>query len=269
MGRALGQHAAVQQRIERARQQDNYISFLKQEVQTHHSLRKKAEWEARTEAKQDLVAQQRELAEIQAAREAEVDARRQQLAEKLAAEQRAYLQEAAALQQSSPQQRRAELADMARQLATTREAERARVAEERLAQQFSEGCDLLRTLNSKRLTEQMAAQWSQQRAERLQQRAVDAEQEMQHAQDFEAYMQAYEQRYAQDQQKRKGMQAQLTELLDQQLQRREELQQEEAEQDRHEVIFMCLGCLPQHSCPMPWLLHWQACPPQTLEPFVA
>lgn len=56
------------------------------------------------------------------------------------------------------------------------------MAQEKLAQQFEESCDLLRTLNSQRITQATAAQWEGQRAERLAARAREAEQKQRHLQ---------------------------------------------------------------------------------------
>lgn len=58
------------------------------------------------------------------------------------------LQDELAHSQQTPEQRRAEIANRARKLGAAREAERQALAASLLEQQFREGCDLLRQVES-------------------------------------------------------------------------------------------------------------------------
>ncbi len=68
------------------------------------------------------------------------------------------LQEELLSSRRTPEQRRAELAERARSLAARREGERQRLAQQLLDQQFKEGCDQLRGVESKKLTMDMIHQ---------------------------------------------------------------------------------------------------------------
>lgn len=111
-----------------------------------------------------------------------------------------------------------------------------------------QNCDLLRTRQSQAITQHTAAQWGQQRAERQAARGAEADAERHAAAEFERYMGAAEARYQHDQQRRSEARAQLNSLLDEQLARREEVQREEAAQEREEVRagsgLGCWGAVP-------------------------
>jgi hypothetical protein len=110
----------------------------------------KAEFEVRTTKRivGNLVQQRFEA--LKARQEANLNQRRQRLAEKLDAEDAALREELLA-SRKTPEQRRADLAARARALAERREAERQALATQLLEQSFIRGCDVLRGENSKRL----------------------------------------------------------------------------------------------------------------------
>lgn len=83
-------------------------------------------------------------------RDADLNARRQRLFDKLAAEDMAYKQELINSKET-PEERRAKLAARARELAARREAERQELATRLMEQAFIENCDVLRETNSKRV----------------------------------------------------------------------------------------------------------------------
>lgn len=109
-----------------------------------------AEFEARTTKKivGNLVQQRYDA--LKARAEADLNARRQRLADKLDAEDLAMRQELLA-SKKTPEQRRAELAERARALAATREAERQALASTLYEKAFIQSCDVLRDENSKRI----------------------------------------------------------------------------------------------------------------------
>lgn len=109
-----------------------------------------ASFEARTTAKimNNLVQQRFEA--LKARRESNLNLRRQRLAEKLDAEERALRDELLNSKQT-PEQRRAELAARARALAAKREADRQALAQSLYERAFQENCDVLREANSKRI----------------------------------------------------------------------------------------------------------------------
>lgn len=109
-----------------------------------------AAFEARTTAKimSNLVQQRFEA--LKARRESNLNLRRQRLAEKLDAEERALREELLNSKQT-PEQRRAELAGRARALAAKREADRQALAQSLYERAFQENCDVLREANSKRI----------------------------------------------------------------------------------------------------------------------
>lgn len=93
---------------------------------------------------------QRRFEALKERREADLNARRQRLAEKLYAEDAALKQELV-MSKETPEQRRAKLAARARELAARREAQRQEAAAQLYEQAFMENCDVLRETNSKRV----------------------------------------------------------------------------------------------------------------------
>jgi len=107
-----------------------------------------AVWENNTDKKisQNLV--QKRFEELKARAEAQLDKRREKLAEKLYAEE-IMLQAELKSNQVTPEQRRAALEERARSLMAEREQERVQFAEQMLYRQWREGCDGVRAGDSK------------------------------------------------------------------------------------------------------------------------
>lgn len=183
-------------RLQAHRAEARRIESIQAVVQEHNALRGRGEWEGRSELRAAMAARAREEAaraeavqRATAARLQAEEAERRRLHEQRVAE--------AAASMPTTQQRRAQLAEQARELAARRERERAAVVEEKLAQQFTSSCDLLRSLQSQRAGQAAAGQWQRQIDER---RAADeraAGAELQGQQEFEQYMQRWEDRFQQ------------------------------------------------------------------------
>jgi hypothetical protein len=122
------------------------VPFLQEEQRATNV----ALWQARSDEKQLGLLVQRRLEALTLRREADLQARRQRLADKLFAEEQAYRQELVQSKET-PEQRRAKLAARAQALADRREAERQALARTLEEQAFVENCDVLRDTNSKRI----------------------------------------------------------------------------------------------------------------------
>lgn len=109
-----------------------------------------AHWTERQGEKLRQLDVQARFEALRARREADLDARRQQLAQKLFEEDVALKNELVSTRET-PEQRRAKLADRARALAARREGERQQLAAQLQKQAFMESCDVLRETNSKRI----------------------------------------------------------------------------------------------------------------------
>ncbi len=109
-----------------------------------------ATWQAKSDAKMRQLTVDRRFEALKERREADLNARRQRLAEKLFAEDQALKLELIQSKET-PEQRRAKLAERARVLASKREQERQELAAKLYDQAFMENCDVLRETNSKRM----------------------------------------------------------------------------------------------------------------------
>ncbi len=109
-----------------------------------------AHWQVRSDQKMKSLNVQRRLEALNLRREADLNARRERLAQLLYSEDLALKQELVSGKET-PEQRRAKLANRARDLATKREAERQALAAQLYEQAFQENCDVLRETNSKRI----------------------------------------------------------------------------------------------------------------------
>lgn len=109
-----------------------------------------ANFEARTTKKIVSNIVQQRFDALKARQEADLNARRQKLADKLDLEDLALRQELLA-SKKTPEQRRSELAARARALAAKREAERQQLAASLYEKAFIQSCDVLRVENTKRI----------------------------------------------------------------------------------------------------------------------
>lgn len=107
-----------------------------------------AAWEAKTDDRIKQSHVQLRLEALRARREANIEARRERLAQKLHQEETALKDELLQCQET-PAQRRAQMAQRARELAKKREAERQQLAQQLMDQAFRENCDPLRERYSK------------------------------------------------------------------------------------------------------------------------
>ncbi len=110
----------------------------------------RGDWLQKTTIKAQNQSVKQKFEELRARREQDLDARRAQLASKLAAEDERLKQELLSSQET-PEQRRARMAERARELQARREAERQETAKALYARSFQESCDVLRDTNSKRV----------------------------------------------------------------------------------------------------------------------
>lgn len=171
--------------VEAQRRQAAQRSAYAAVAQEHSQLKAQAQFEASLESKAALAdrarreaadAEQEAQARAQAA-EAAAEARRREEAEREAA---------AAAQVMTTEQRRAALAEQARELKAAREAERQRVVDEKLAQQFAACCDPLRTAQSRAIGAANSGAWQAQLAEKEAAKAAARRAEEDAAQRFEA-----------------------------------------------------------------------------------
>ena len=102
-----------------------------------------ADWEHKTDSRIRALNVNRRFEALKERRQASLERRQHELADKLAAEEFSLQQELLD-SQATPEQRRAELTARARSLAARREAERQQLAADLYEQQFRENCDLLR-----------------------------------------------------------------------------------------------------------------------------
>ena len=112
-------------------------------AQEQHKLSAVADWEHKTDNRIKALNVNRRFEALKDRRQANLERRQHELAEKLANEEYALQQELLS-SQTTPEQRRAELTARARSLAARREAERQKLAADLYEQQFRENCDLLR-----------------------------------------------------------------------------------------------------------------------------
>lgn len=116
-----------------------------------------AEWETNTSAKITKRMINNRFEELKAAREENLDARREALFHKLLEEEKVLQDELLAMKPSADQ-RRAALADKARVLAARNEARRLAEANRLMMEHFRENCDPVREQDSRKVLYQTVAQ---------------------------------------------------------------------------------------------------------------
>ena len=132
--------------------------FVEQE---QNKLNAAASWQVKTDQKIKALNINTRFEALKIRRQADIERRQAQLAEKLAAEEQALQQELLS-SRTTPEQRRAELTARARSLAARREAERQQLAQQLYEQQFRESCDLLRGKESQIATHEIQQAQQQQ-----------------------------------------------------------------------------------------------------------
>lgn len=120
-------------------------------MQEQHKLSAVADWEHKTDSRIKALNVSKRFEALKDRRQADIERRQHELADKLAGEEFALQQELLS-SQTTPEQRRAELTARARSLAAKREAERQKLAQDLYEQQFRENCDLLRGKESQLAT---------------------------------------------------------------------------------------------------------------------
>lgn len=123
-------------------------------VQEQNKLNAAASWQVKTDQKIKALNINTRFEALKIRRQADIERRQAQLAEKLAAEEQALQQELLS-SRTTPEQRRAELTARARSSAARREAERQQLAQQLYEQQFRESCDLLRGKESQIATHEI------------------------------------------------------------------------------------------------------------------
>jgi hypothetical protein len=183
-------------RLEAERVRVREVEGIKASVQEHHLLKSRGAWETRADQRAAMAqATREEAAHAQLAAAAVAEQRQAQMKARHCLQAAREAEAAAAI--LTPSQRRAMLAEQARALAARRESERALEAEQKLEQQFASSCDLLRTLQSQRAGQAAAAEWQQQIGERRAASAAAQAADVQGQQEFEQYMQRWEDRFQQ------------------------------------------------------------------------
>ncbi|MEW5301976.1 MAG: hypothetical protein WDW38_008607 [Sanguina aurantia] len=173
-------------------------------------------WETRTSEKIKNSTIQQRYDALQTRRLADLESRRQRLADKLAHEEDMYKQQLLSAQ-VTPEQRRAQLAARARALAASREAERQSLASSLMEQAFRERCDVLRDTNSKRILYSTLDERNAQIEQRMSSKIYEAEERRAFAEMNEQERVNKEQRHLDDLMRDKQLRRETVKVLDEQV----------------------------------------------------
>lgn len=216
------------------REMEDRLATMQAHNKAEQQIAAVAEFETRTTKRiVNNIVQQRFEA-LKARKEANLNVRRQRLAEKLDMEDAAYKAELLA-SKKTPEQRRAELAQRARDLATRREAERQQLAATLYDRAFMESCDVLRDANSKRMLYRTLDERNAQIEQKMTLKIAESEEKMYWHSMNEAERQKMEQRHVQDQLREKGRREATLRVLDQQVAQVHERRAGEAAERRAEI----------------------------------
>lgn len=193
-----------------------------------------ATWQNKSDDKVRQLVVQRRFEALKARREADLNARRQRLAEKLFAEDAAYKQELI-MGKETPEQRRAKLAQRARELAAKREAERQQLAASLYERAFMENCDVLRETNSKRVLYRTLDERNAQIEQKMAQRIAEEEEKRMFEEMNETERLKKEQRHVDDKRKQQEVKQATIRSLDAQVRAVEERRAEEAAARQQEI----------------------------------
>ncbi|KAG2448289.1 hypothetical protein HYH02_006873 [Chlamydomonas schloesseri] len=203
-------------RIQKMRELEERLANLKADRKVEQKMVAVAEFEARTTKKIVGNLVQQRFDALKARADADLNARRQRLADKLDAEDLAMRQELLA-SKKTPEQRRAELAERARALAATREAERQALAATLYEKAFIQSCDVLRDENSKRILYRTIEERNAQIEHKMAQKIMEAEEKRIWHDMSEVERQKMEQRYADDKRRDREKREEVLRILDDQV----------------------------------------------------
>mmetsp|Transcript_9890 Transcript_9890/g.26860 ORF Transcript_9890/g.26860 Transcript_9890/m.26860 type:complete len:479 (+) Transcript_9890:2866-4302(+) len=193
-----------------------------------------AHWTERQGEKLQQQAVGKRFEALKARREADLNHRRQMLAEKLHAEA-AALQGELMSTRETPEQRRAKLAARARELAAKREQERQALADKLYNQAFMENCDVLRETNSKRILFRTLEERNAQIEQSMAYKILDEEEKRMFNEMNEQQALKAEQRHQDDKRRIRERNEEMVKLLDQQVVLKEQRRAEEAAAKKQEV----------------------------------
>lgn len=196
-----------------------------------------AAWENKTDAKIEQNKINQRFAELKAKAEAQVDKRREKLAEKLYAEE-IMLQAELKSNQITPEQRRAELEDRARALMNEREQERKQFADQMLYRQWREGCDGVRAGDSKAILMKTVAARADQVVDKELVKRHELFEKKQFDEMYERDRLKKEKRYAIEVKERKERDEEALRVLDEQVADIRVRRAEAEEVVKHEIIEM-------------------------------
>ncbi|GFR41019.1 hypothetical protein Agub_g1451 [Astrephomene gubernaculifera] len=221
-------------RIQKMRELEDRLAYLQQDRKVEQNMVAVANFEARTTKKIVSNIVQQRFDALKARREADLNARRQRLAEKLAAEDMALRQELIA-SKKTPEQRRAELAARARALAERREAERQQLAASLYEKAFIQSCDVLRGENSKRILYRTLEERNAQIEQRMAARIMAEEEKRMWHEMSEVERLKMEQRYQDDKSRERERREETLRILDEQVRQINARRQEQARLRRAEI----------------------------------
>eukprot|EP00798_Chlamydomonas_sp_ICE-L_P002719 gene2719-12592_t len=219
------QTAGLGSKYDKVREMEDRLRNMSKATQEDKSFGHIAQWQAKSDAKVKSMVIQKRLEVLKARRDADLDARRRRLAEKLQHEDWA-MKEELINSQETPEECRAKLASRARALASKREAERLDQSATLRERAFQENCNVLRETNSKRALfrtlDERTAQIEQKMAAKI---AEEEEKRMFHEMNENERMKK-EQRYTDEQHSQRERRDATVRSLDEQVrgvnQRREE-----------------------------------------------
>mmetsp|Transcript_13990 Transcript_13990/g.30249 ORF Transcript_13990/g.30249 Transcript_13990/m.30249 type:complete len:484 (+) Transcript_13990:247-1698(+) len=231
MSRAMG----GTDRIAKMREYEDRLNKLQQATKEEQLYATINNWQTKTDAKVKQLVVQKRFEELKARREANLDARRRRLAEKLYQEDMMLKQELVNSKET-PEQRRAKLAARARELASKREAERQELAKTLYDRAFQENCDVLRETNSKRVLyrtlDERNAQIEQKMAAKIME---EEEKRMFHEMNEQERLKA-EQRYLDDKRRERERRDATVKILDEQVRAVTLRREEDAAARQQEII---------------------------------
>lgn len=202
-------------RIIKLRDYEEKNKVLLNHVQDNLRVHQRATWENHTDAviKKNMIVKKYEQLMDQA--KSKLDARRRRLAEKLAAEQQ-QLQLELKDHQETGADRREKMIARARALYEEREAERLEIANEKMYEAWREGCDPLRYQLMKKVVRDVTAERQTQLDEKAARKATEMAEKKYYDEMYEAERMKKEQRHLVDKQRRKVLEENQVNVLNEQ-----------------------------------------------------
>ncbi|KXZ56726.1 hypothetical protein GPECTOR_1g654 [Gonium pectorale] len=221
-------------RIQKMRELEDRLATLQQDRKAEQKMVAVADFETRTTKKIVSSLVQQRYDALKARQEADLNARRKRLAEKLEYEDVALREELLA-SKKTPEQRRAELAARARALAERREAERQQLAATLYEKAFIQSCDVLRGENSKRILYRTIEERNAQIEQRMAARIMEEEEKRMWHDMSEVERLKMEQRYVDDKKRERERREETLRVLDEQVRQINARREEQARMRRQEI----------------------------------